>query len=195
MVETIAPVVYGRRSRYLMSVAIHALSAGLAGASFGVLLAFVGKLLGSPWGDAGTVAIVGVAVLYSARELIGLPVPLFDRKQQVPDWWRTFYSPPVAAGLYGAGLGIGFLTFLRYGTYVVVCIVTFASGDVVVGAALGGTFGITRGLTALAGARTIDEEGAGLVVARLERIAASRGPRIANGLACALLAGLALFSA
>ena len=140
------------------------------------------------------VAIVGVAMLYAARELFGLPVPLFDRKKQVPDWWRTFYSPPVAAGLYGAGLGIGFLTFLRYGTYVVVCIVTVVSGDVLVGAALGATFGIARGLTALAAARTTDEGGAGLVVARLEGIAASRGPRIANGLACALLGLAAVIS-
>ena len=195
MVETIAPVVHGRRRDYYLAVALHTLAAVVAGAGFGTLLAATGKLLGAPWGDAGVFAITGVAILYAARELFGLPVPLFDRKQQVPDWWRTFYSPPVAASLYGAGLGIGFLTFLRYGTYVVVSIVAVASGDVLVGAALGGTFGLARGLTALAAARTTDEEGAGLVVAKLEGLAASRRLPIANGLACAVLGLVAVASA
>ena len=48
-----------------------------------------------------------LACAYAARELLGLPLPLFDRRQQVPDWWRTFYGPHVAASLYGAGLGMG----------------------------------------------------------------------------------------
>ena len=195
MVETIAPVVHGRRSRYLMSVAIHALSAGLAGAVFGTVLAGAGMLVGSPWGDAGLIAVGAIAALYALRELLGLPLPLFDRKRQVPDWWRTFYSPQVAAGLYGAGLGIGFLTFLRFGTYVAVCAVAVTSGDPWVGAALGATFGLTRGLTALAAARTTDEEDAALVVVKLEGFAESRGPRIANGLVCLALALVAVASA
>ena len=194
MVETIAPVVHGRRSRYLVAVMIHALFAGLAGALFGGLLAFVGNLLGFPWGEAGMFAICGVALLYALRELFGLPVPLFDRKKQVPDWWRTFYSAPIAAGLYGVGLGIGFLTFLRYGTYVAVCTLAFASGDPLLGIALGATFGIARGLTTLAATKTIDEEGAALVVVKLEELAETRGPRIANGLVCAALAVVAVAS-
>lgn len=194
MVETIAPVVYGRRARYLLAVFVHAVAAALAGGSFGALLGLVGLLLQGPWGTAGLVLVASVALLYAARELAGLPVPIFDRRQQVPDWWRTFFSPEVAAALYGAGLGIGFLTFLSFGTYVAVCVAAVASGDPLVGAAFGATFGAARGLSALASSRANDEEAAGQVVVRLESIAVGRGPRLVNGLTCLVLAIVAIAS-
>ena len=194
MVETIAPVVYGDRKNYRIAVALHALAAGSAGAVFGALLGLVGVALGGPWGDAGLIVIAVVALGYAAREIVRLPLPLFDRKRQVPDWWRTFYSPWVAAMLYGAGLGIGYMTFLRFGTYVAVSVAALASGDPMLGAAFGGAFGLARGATALAAQRTTDADGAALVVMKLEAIAASRGPRVANGLMCILLAGAALLA-
>ena len=43
-----------------------------------------------------------------------MPIP--ERREQVPEWWRTFFPWPVSSFLYGLGLGIGFLTFLRHGT-------------------------------------------------------------------------------
>jgi len=192
MVETIAPVVYGTRRRYLTAVFIHTVAAGAAGAVFGGLLGSIGLAVGGPWGDGGAAVVGVVGLVYAARELFGLPVPIFDRKRQVPDWWRTFYSPNVTATLYGAGLGIGYLTFLRYGTYVVVSVVAIASADPLVGAAFGGAFGIARGATALVASRTHDEEEAGLVVAELEKVAVTRGPRLVNGLACLALAVAAL---
>ena len=192
MVETIAPVVYGRTRDYRIAVALHALAAGFAGAAFGALLGLIGLVLGGPWGDSGLIVLAVIAFGYAARELTGLPLPLFDRKRQVPDWWRTFYSPWVAAVLYGAGLGIGYMTFLRFGTYVAVSVAALASGNPMLGAAFGAAFGLARGITALAASRTTDADGAGLVVVRLEAIAASRGPRVANGLMCVLLAGAAL---
>lgn len=194
MVETIAPVVYGNRRDYRIAVVLHALAAGIAGAVFGSVLGLIGLALGGPWGDSGLVAVALIALAYAARELVGLPMPLFDRKRQVPDWWRTFYSPRIAAILYGAGLGIGYLTFLRFGTYVVVSGAAIASGDPLVGAALGASFGVTRGLTALVAARTTDADGAGLIVVRLEGVAASRAPQIANGAACLFVAGTAIVS-
>lgn len=195
MVETIAPVVYGNRRNYRIAVALHALAAGGAGAAFGALLGLVGLALGGPWGDAGLITVAVVALGYAARELVGLPLPLFDRRRQVPDWWRTFYSPWVAALLYGAGLGIGYMTFLRFGTYVAVSVAALASGDPMLGAAFGGAFGLARGVTALAAAGASDADGAALVVVKLEAIATSRGPRVANGLMCILLAGAALLRA
>jgi hypothetical protein len=148
--------------------------------------------LGGPWGDTGLIVIGLVALAYAAREIVGLPLPLFDRKRQVPDWWRTFYSPQVAATLYGAGLGIGYLTFLRFGTYVAVSVAAIASGDPIVGAAFGGAFGVARGTSALVASRTKDEEEAAQVIVKLEAIATSRWPRVANGSVCILLAAVAL---
>lgn len=195
MVETIAPVVYGRRRRYVLAVALHTIGAMTTGALFGATVALVGMVLGAPWGNGGLAAVAVVGLLYAARELVGLPIPIFDRKQQVPDWWRTFYSPLTAAALYGAGLGIGFLTFLRYGTYVVACGVALTSGEPVVGAIIGASFGLARGASAAVNARSRDEQAAAMAVRRLESIASTTKPQIVNGLTCVAVAVAAVAAA
>src|SRR4029453_15438710 len=73
-----------------------------------------GGLLGAPWGVAGAVLVGASAAAYLAREF-GAPVPVPQLRRQVPDWWRTFFPPNVAAFLYGIGLGPGFLTYLSHG--------------------------------------------------------------------------------
>lgn len=195
MVETIAPVVYGNRSRYVLAGAVHVAAATVAGALFGAGLGLTGLVLSAPWGPVGLWLVVAVGLLYAIRELAGLQIPIFDRKQQVPDWWRTYFGRFTTAGLYGAGLGIGFLTFLRHGTYVAVCATALAAGDLAVGAMLGGAFGFARGITAFVGAATRDEEGAALVVAALERVAKRPVVRLINAAACGALALTALLLA
>ncbi len=184
MVETIAPVVYGSRSRYWVAVALHILGATIAASAFGALLGTVGLAVGAPWGQAGIVMIAAVAALYAAREALGLPLPIFDAKRQVPDWWRTFFAPHVTAFLYGLGLGVGFLTFLRHGTLVAVATAALISGDPVTGMLVVAPFGAARGLAALAVARTRDEDQAHLRVVALERAATSRAPYVMNAFAC-----------
>lgn len=176
MVETITPVVHGgSRSRYLLSIALHTLGATLAAAAFGALLGALGAVLDAPWGRAGVAAIAAVAAVYLLREGFGLPVPIPDRHRQVPEWWRTFFSPSMAAFLYGLGLGIGFLTFLTFGTFVAVAVAAFVSGDALVGAALCGCFGLTRGLSVLVGA-----SGGETRTAALDDLSATRWPRLVN---------------
>ena len=192
MVETIAPVVYGKRRDYRAAVALHAIAATLSSAVFGTFLASAGSALGAPWGRAGFVTVAGAGLLYSLRELAGLPLPLFDRKRQVPEWWRTFYSPPVAAALYGAGLGIGFLTFLRHGTFVVVSTLAVATGHPLLGAAVVAPFGLARGLSTLASARAAGADATGLLVARLELLAQGRRVSVINGIACLTVAAVGL---
>jgi len=53
-------------------------------------------------------------------ELTPVSVPVAQLRRQVPEWWRTFFGRRVASVLYGAGLGVGFLTYLSHGTLVVV---------------------------------------------------------------------------
>jgi hypothetical protein len=115
-----------------------------------------------------------------------------ERRAQVPDWWRTFYSPPTSAFLYGLGLGPGFLTHMGHGTFAAVAAVALASGDALLGAAVCGPFGLVRGLSVVVGRLGgADTEGADELAA-LERLAGGPGARVANGLA---LSGLALASA
>jgi len=145
MVETISPVVHGGRTKtYWLSIALHVFGATAAAAAFGTLLGGLGALVGAPWGSVGALLTAALAVLYLLREAFGLPIPIFDRKKQVPEWWRTFYSKPVASLLYGLGLGVGFLTYLTFGTFVVVAVAAFASGDPLFALLLSGTFGAAR---------------------------------------------------
>src|SRR3954454_897913 len=113
MAQTITPVVHGaRRGPWAGSVALHATGATLSAAVLGAVLTLAGAALGAPWGRTGFVVVAVIAALYAARELMGVPVPLPNFRRQVPEWWRTFFTPRSAAFLYGLGLGVGFLTYL-----------------------------------------------------------------------------------
>lgn len=148
MVETITPVVHGGRGRWGGALLLHTLGAGVAATLFGSALGWSGLLLGAPFGRTGLLAIVAVAVAFAIGSVSRVRVPIPHLRRQVPDWWRTFYSWPVAAFLYGAGLGVGFFTFLAHGTLVAVAAAAALSGNPVVGALVFAPFGLARGLSA-----------------------------------------------
>ena len=165
MVETISPVVHGGKTpSYWRSVALHALGATASAALVGAALGGLGALLGAPWGNAGLMVLAAVAAVYALRELFDLPIPIPDMDRQVPDWWRTFYSREVAALLYGVGLGVGFLTYVSFGTLVVVAAAAITSGSPFAAAFALSLFGLARGLSILISAdknpeRTVEELG------------------------------------
>jgi Methylamine utilisation protein MauE len=193
MVETITPVVHGgNRNRWMVSVLVHVAGAAAAAAVFGSLLAGAGALLGAPWGVPGVALVAASAGVYGTREL-GVPVPVPQLRRQVPDWWRTFFPPHVAAFLYGVGLGPGFLTYLGHGTLVVVSVAAAASGRPLVGAALLAPFGLARGLGPVVALGVRSPSDGAALVDRLGR-SASRGRwRKANAVAlgAVLVAALA----
>src|SRR5215211_4204663 len=177
MVETITPVVHGgSRSRWGISLALHAIGAAVAAATVGLLLAGAGALLGVPWGVPGAVLVASAAALYVAREL-GAPVPVPQLRRQVPDWWRTFFPPHVAA----------FLTYLGHGTVVVVSVATFASGRPLVGAAVLAPFGLARGLGPVHALGVRSPSDAAALVERLDRFASRGRLRVANALALSIV--------
>ena len=187
MVETITPVVHGgSRERWGISLALHAIGAAVAAAIVGSLLAGAGALLGAPWGVPGAVLVVVAAALYVARQL-GAPVPVPQLRRQVPDWWRTFFPPHVAAFLYGLGLGPGFLTYLGHGTVVVVAVAAFASGRPLLGAAVLAPFGLARGLGPVLAFGVRSPGDAAALVERLDRSASKARWRVANALALSMV--------
>jgi hypothetical protein len=187
MVETITPVVHGgSRERWGISLALHAIGAAVAAAIVGSLLAGAGALLGAPWGVPGAWLVVAAATVYVAREL-GAPVPVPQLRRQVPDWWRTFFPPHVAAFLYGLGLGPGFLTYLGHGTVVVVSIAAFASGRPLLGAAVLAPFGLARGLGPVLAFGVRSPGDAAALVERLDRSASNARWRVANALALSMV--------
>jgi len=192
MVQTITPVVHGgRRGRWIGSVAAYTVGATLSAAAFGAFLGGVGRVLGAPWGSAGLWALAGVAALYATRELFGVQIPLPNLHRQVPDWWRTFFSPPVASVLYGLGLGVGFLTYITFGTLVAVAAAAVVSGSVLAGAGIVGAFGLARGLSVLVSWPGTTEQRLARALDRLDALGASRAPAFGNGM---LLAGIMVAS-
>src|SRR5688572_2951899 len=178
MVETISPVVYGTRTRWVGALALHAVGATATAAGFGALVAGVAGMLGAPWGRAGGAIVAAVAVLYLVRELTGIRVPVPQLRRQVPDWWRTYFGRPLAAFLYGAGLGVGFFTFLGHGTLVVVTVGAASTGRPLWGAFAMAPFGLARGLAPLVAAGSKGPEDGARLVDRLS----SMSGRLRSGL-------------
>jgi hypothetical protein len=192
MVETITPVVHGgSRRKWGTAVAAHTLGAGLSAAAFGGALGWAGGALGAPWGAAGLVIVTTAAALYAARELLGLPVLVPERRRQVPEHWRWRYPAHVASFLYGLGLGVGFLTHVRHGTLVVVAVAAAATGNPLIGAVLMAPFGLARGLSLVATAGARSPERLRTLAERLDGFAASGVPRRVNGVALLGLAAVA----
>ena len=181
MVETITPVVYGGRNRsYWFGVTLHTFGATLSAAALGLLLGGLGALLGAPWDGGGWWLLVAVAAAYALREWFRFPIPLPDLDRQVPAWWRTFYSPGVAAFLYGLGLGVGFVTFLSFGTFVAVAVGAFLSGDPLLGALITAPFGLARGLSILVAVHNLEGREDSGIRDVLEEMALGHAPRYVN---------------
>jgi len=190
MVETISPVVYGTRTRWLGALALHAAGATATAAAFGALVAATASALGAPWGRAGAVLVVAIAAAYLLRELTGIRVPVPQLRRQVPDWWRTYFGRPVAAFLYGAGLGVGFFTFLGHGTLMAVTVGAAATGRPVWGALVMAPFGLARGLAPLVASRVREPDDGRRLVDRLSSM--PDGSRAAlNGAALVAVAAAA----
>ena len=147
-----------------------------------------GAVLGAPWDGTGWWLLAAVAGAYALREAFGLPVPLPDLDRQVPDWWRTFYSPGVAALLYGLGLGVGFVTFLSFGTFVAVAVGAFLSGDPLVGAAITAPFGLARGLSILVAVHNLEAREDSGIRDVLEEMALGNTPRFVNAAVLLIIA-------
>jgi len=191
MVETITPVVHGGRTvSYAKDVALHALGAMLSAGALGAALGALGELLGAPWGGAGLAFVAAVGLVYAARDALRLPLPVPSGRRQVPEWWRTYFSPGVTAFLYGAGLGVAFFTYLTFGTFLVVTAAAVASGDALAGALLCMPFGLVRGLSVLVASRRAPEN----VVEALDALATTSAPRLANAAAAAGVGAAALLA-
>ena len=148
MVETIAPRVTGRvRATVLAALAFAAgaLAGGIA--TFGGL-ALAGERLGTGGGIAAGLVAVGLLAAAAGDAAGRRIVPQVRR--QVPESWRRVLPLPLASGLYGVLLGLGFTTFvLSFATYAL-ALACLALGEPGAGVAVGVAFGAGRSLPVLA---------------------------------------------
>jgi hypothetical protein len=145
MVETITPDVCGSRRRQAWALLFFALGALVASACLGALLGVAGSLVGA-WAlpVAAVLALVG-----AAREGGLARVPLPQSRRQVPEPWRFRLPLPAWAAGYGAGLGVGFLTYQPVATFWVACGAAVALGRPVAGAVCFAAYGAGRSLLLL----------------------------------------------
>jgi len=194
MVETLAPAGYaGRLRTTLVACATFTLGALAGGvATFGGL-ALLGEALGAGGATATAVAAV-VAVAAAVGEARGVRIAPQVRRQ-VPESWRRVLPVPLAAGLYGVLLGLGFTTFILTFAVWALAAVSVALGDPVLGALIGLAFGAGRALPVIALAPVAEtDRGNAAHAAMAERPSILRGLRAADAVAlaaCALAIGAA----
>ena len=200
MIETIGPTGHsgGRRTTYaaLATFAVGALGGGVA--TF-VVLSGIGALLESgPGPRAAQVLAALVAVAAAAGELRGVRI-VPQVRRQVPEHWRRVVALPLAAGLYGVLLGLGFTTFVLTLAVWALFGITLALGDPGLGVAVGLAFGLGRLLPVVVLAPFAGTpRGERACATMAERPAILRGFRLADAtalLVCALVLAAAPASA
>src|SRR3954452_19673621 len=116
-------------------------------------------------------------------------------RRQGPESWRRLLPVPLAAGLYGVLLGLGFTTFILTFAVWALAAVSVALGDPALGAVLGLAFGAGRALPVIALAPVAESDrGNAAHAAMAERPAILRGLRAADAVAlaaCAAVIGVA----
>jgi hypothetical protein len=146
MVETLAPAGYAGRLRTTAiacaTFAVGALAGGIA--TFGGL-ALLGRLLGA--GAPAVAALIALAA--AAGEARGARI-VPQVRRQVPESWRRVMPVPLAAGLYGVLLGLGFTTFILSFAVWALAGIAVALGDPQLGLAIGLGFGAGRALPVVA---------------------------------------------
>jgi len=190
MVDTLAPEGYAARLR----TTLVACATFTGGALAGGVLTFAGLAgLGGALGAGGTGAAVvaaAIAVAAAAGEARGVRI-VPQVRRQVPESWRRVLPLPLAAGLYGVLLGLGFTTFILTFAVWALAAVSVALGDPALGAVLGLAFGAGRALPVIALAPVAGtERGNAAHAAMAERPAILRGLRAADAVALALCAAV-----
>ncbi|HEY8302962.1 MAG TPA: serine hydrolase [Solirubrobacteraceae bacterium] len=176
MVDTIGTALGdARRSATALACATFTAGAVTGGAfTFGGL-AWLGHAAGGSEGmrDAFGATIALAAALADWRGVKIAP----QIRRQVPERWRWTMPLPLACGLYGVLLGLGFTTFVLAFAVWALAGVSFAAGAPAVGLLVGGAFGVGRALPIVWMAPGLRSEAGAM---RLEGMAAE--PRVLLGL-------------
>jgi hypothetical protein len=162
------------------SCATFALGALAGGAlTFGTLSA-LGRLIGTGVSHgAGLAAAVAIALLAALGEALGVRV-VPQIRRQVPEPWRRVLPLPLAAGLYGVLLGLGFTTFVLTLAVWALAGIAVAVGSPVLGLAIGLAFGAGRALPVAVMAPRYETLGTRLEVRMAEQPQLLRRLRLAD---------------
>jgi hypothetical protein len=146
MVETFTPAVCGSRLRQRLALVIFALAAVVASAALGAVLGFAGGFLGT---RPALIVAAALAFLAALRESGAVALPLPQSRKQVPERWQYELPLPIWSAGYGAGLGVGFLTFQPVATFWVACAAALALGRPLLASACFALYGAGRAFMAV----------------------------------------------
>jgi hypothetical protein len=176
MVETLAPSGYSGKLR---TTAIACATFAL-GALAGGVVTFGGlALLGEQLGANAPLVAAAIALAAAAGEARGARI-MPQVRRQVPESWRRVMPVPLAAGLYGVLLGLGFTTFILSFAVWALAGISVALGDPQTGLLIGLAFGAGRALPVIVLAPS---GGGDLHAAMAERPRILRGLRTLDALA------------
>jgi hypothetical protein len=149
MLSTITPLAErGRGHRYGATCTwfvVGATAGGLALGGLVALLAVVVRLAGPSAEVAGSAGLVAALVaVASDAGLAGIRVPVHFR--QVNERWLDAYRPWVYGVGFGFQIGCGVATYITTAAVYLMVVLGALSGDPVVALAVGGAFGVVRGL-------------------------------------------------
>ena len=145
-IDTIGPTGHTGGRRITAAACATFLPGAVAGGliTFGAL-ALLGDLLHGAGGRVAYIAAAGIALLAAVLEIRGIRI-VPQIRRQLPEHWRRVMPMPLAAGLYGVLLGLGFTTFvLSFGVWALAG-VSLAVGDPSLGLLLGAAFGVGRAI-------------------------------------------------
>jgi len=144
MIETIGPTGHsGGRRTALAACATFAPGAVVGGAITYGALGALGGIVHGAGGEVALLIAAAIALAAALAEARGVPI-VPQIRRQLPEHWRRVMPMPVAAGLYGVLLGLGFTTFvLSFGVWALAGI-AFAVGDLQAGLLIGAAFGVGR---------------------------------------------------
>jgi hypothetical protein len=143
----------GRSNRWGLTVTAHVAGSAAGGAAVGLLLGAAGALVdaaGAPVRGRGAVLLplAAVAAWVDAR---GWPRWLPRPRRQVDERWLNAYRGWVYGAGFGFQLGMGVVTIVTAATIYALGAAVIVAGSPIVGAAVGGEYGLARGATILAG--------------------------------------------
>jgi hypothetical protein len=146
MVDTIGTALGDpRRSATFVACTTFTVGAVVGGAlTFGGL-ASVGHLVGHHSSGVREALGVGIALAAAIADWRGVKIAPQIRRQ-VPERWRWTMPLPLACGLYGILLGLGFTTFVLAFAVWALAGISFATGSPILGLLIGCAFGIGRAL-------------------------------------------------
>ena len=146
MVETLAPSGYASK----IKTTVIACTTFAAGAATGGVITFGGlALVGAKLGAQAPFVAATVALIAALGEARGTRI-VPQVRRQVPESWRRKLPVPLAAGLYGVLLGLGFTTFILSFAVWALAGIAIALGDPQIGLLIGLGFGAGRALPVIA---------------------------------------------